>query len=1230
MIPSGPSKLELAADLLEAAPVILLWLDDDGRIARVNPFFEQVTGWRLDEVRGRDWVSTFLPEREQQCIRSVFRATLDGAHTSGTVNHIVTRAGAERAIEWHNRRLHDDEGRPRGILSVGVDVTDRLRAEANLRARERELRQSRMQLAEAQRLARIGSWELDLATNEATWSEEMYRILEVDPSRKTGLLETLLSRVHPEDQQRTAGYFEHALGARHPLEDTARLAMPDGHIKHVRLRATRMGGETEAPGTGTTIVGTIEDVTDRKLADIALLESEQHFEGLVAASPVGVFKIDSRGGVTFVNRRWCEITGLDPEDANRWVTALHPDDRATVNAEWLRVASERSAFRLEYRLVRPDGVETWVLGQAVPLRGPSGALRGYIGTITDVTEARRAQEAARLNAARLNEAQRIAKIGSWELDLVTNALTWSDEVFRIFEIDPERFGASYEAFLAAVHPEDRELVDATYKRSLETREPYAVVHRLLMPDGRVKHVHERGQSFYDERGNAVRSIGTVQDISSQIWGEQRLRRILDGMFTFVGLYDLEGTRIETNRAPLDMAGLRREDVIGKPFWETYWWSYSEEAQDQIRSALARAARGEVVRDDFRVRVGEDRFIVIDAMFGPLLDESGRVESIVGSGVDVTDRIRAEEVLRTHSQVLMSMGEGVNFADANGVIRFANPALDTMFGYERGELVGKHVSILNDATEEESARIVEAIMAALRARSKWEGEFRNRRKDGSVFYTHAHITPLEGRGEALWVCIQQDVTERRLAEEKRSAADRRYRLLVENAPYCIHEIDRDGRILSMNAAGLRMLGLASEDDVRGRPYLGAVAEADRPRVAELFQDALDGASSEFEFDSTSGQRFRSTFVPLLDGQGRVERLMGVTVDETERVRAMQSTRRTSDLLRRVIDSSPDWISVKDIDHRFVLVNKAFASAQGLEHDQMIGRPATDFFSRELSEGNQTKGVRGIHDDDHEALAGRIVHNPNEPRTMAGGELRLFDTFRVPLRDEHDRVYGVLSYARDVTDQRATAEAQKRSLEEKDVLLREIHHRVKNNMQIVSSMLNLQSAAIDDPPARTALAEARERIQSIALVHELLYRSKSFAALDIGAHLRAIADMLLGPHEPALGVVRNFDDDPVLVDIDTAVPLGLIMNELLSNALKHAVSDRQQAHVGVAFRRKDGGIEFVVTDDGCGLPEGFRIDAVRSLGLRIVTALVGQVGGRLSLRSGPGTTATVWVPIAQAHR
>lgn len=160
--------------------------------------------------------------------------------------------------------------------------------------------------------------------------------------------------------------------------------------------------------------------------------------------------------------------------------------------------------------------------------------------LLQIARAARESEARRRSELQLNEAQRIAQIGSWELDLATNKFTWSDEIFRIFEIDQSKFGATYEAFLNAIHPEDREAVNNAYTGSLKTREPYQITHRLLMTDGRIKYVHERCESEFDAEGKPLKSMGTVQDITDLKHAEQQARRlsnIVEGSLNEIYVFD---------------------------------------------------------------------------------------------------------------------------------------------------------------------------------------------------------------------------------------------------------------------------------------------------------------------------------------------------------------------------------------------------------------------------------------------------------------------------------------------------------------------------------------------------------------------------------------------------------------------------------------------------------------------------------------------------------------------
>ena len=200
------------------------------------------------------------------------------------------------------------------------------------------------------------------------------------------------------------------------------------------------------------------------------------------------------------------------------------------------------------------------------LRGPDGRVE-YIAAIgVDVTSRQAAETALRRRHRQLLEAERVANIGSWELDLVGNELTWSDEIYRIFEIDPSQFGASYEAFLNLVHPDDREWVNRSYSDSVANRTPYDYVHRLLLTDGRIKYVRERGETDYDETGRPIRSLGTVQDITAQHLTETRLKQtaaVFDNTMEGVMITDPGGHIVAVNPALQRITGYDEAELLGQ-------------------------------------------------------------------------------------------------------------------------------------------------------------------------------------------------------------------------------------------------------------------------------------------------------------------------------------------------------------------------------------------------------------------------------------------------------------------------------------------------------------------------------------------------------------------------------------------------------------------------------------------------------------------------------------------
>jgi PAS domain S-box-containing protein len=354
----------------------------------------------------------------------------------------------------------------------------------------------------------------------------------------------------------------------------------------------------------------------------------------------------------------------------------------------------------------------WVLASADPDIDGDGALTEVVATFTDITERRRAERELEATALRLNEAQRIAHIGSWELDLTTNTLMWSDEIYRIFEMDPAAFGASYEAFLEAVHPEDRDRVNAAYAGSLATRTPYSIDHRLLLPGeagGRVRHVHEQCATFFDG-DRAIRSLGTVQDVTERKLAEEALREresfirnILDSVDEGFIVVDPGLRVIAANRAYCDSVGLPEQGVIGRPCYEIGHrstlpcFAAGAECPVQRTFATGEGHRGAQTRCDAQ---GRERHLELRSY--PVTDATGAVASAIETIIDVTERRRLEDQLH-QAQKMEAIG-----TLAGGVAHDFNNLLTGIIGY------GGMMQLELGADHPQQASLTEILAAADRA------------------------------------------------------------------------------------------------------------------------------------------------------------------------------------------------------------------------------------------------------------------------------------------------------------------------------------------------------------------------------------------------------------------------------------------------------------------------------------------------------------------------------------
>ena len=310
----------------------------------------------------------------------------------------------------------------------------------------------------------------------------------------------------------------------------------------------------------------------------------------------------------------------------------------------------------------------------------------------------------------------------------------------------------------------------------------------------------------------------------------------------------------------------------------------------------------------------------------------------------------------------------------------------------------------------------------------------------------------------------------------------------------------------------------------------------------------------------------------------------------------------------MESSDDAIITKSLDGIITEWNTAATRILGYSAQEAIGRPVTMIFPQDKLAEEEVV-MRAISQ-------GQRVPSFETVRIHKSGYLIDVAVTVSPLRDRSGRVIGACKLARDITVQKRQRDAIDHALEEKTALLHEVHHRVKNNLQIVSSLLNLQARKAS-PDAVLALAECQGRIRAMGLVHQLLYESENMVEVDLSDYISRLIMLTKETYEgPASGVELVFSgaQEKLALDIQRTIPCGLVVNELVLNAFKHAFPGGRQGRVNVELRLMPSGLlHLTVRDNGCGLPEGFTWGGKSGLGTQLIPMFVNQLQGTMTTAS-----------------
>nr|WP_255668583.1 PAS domain S-box protein [Methanocella sp. CWC-04] len=349
-------------------------------------------------------------------------------------------------------------------------------------------------------------------------------------------------------------------------------------------------------------------------------------------------------------------------------------------------------------------------------------------------------------------------------------------------------------------------------------------------------------------------------------------------------------------------------------------------------------------------------------------------------------------------------------------------------------------------------------------------------------------------------------------------------------------------------------------------------------------------------------------PANNSEGRISGYILIADDVSDIKRWEDEKKESEEKYRRIIDTSEEGICVIDENLNTLFVNQKLSEITG-------------YTDTELIEGNPLDLVDGQYMDI--LLTNRDLNKKGIKKQFdlkcvkKDGSIFWVIVSSSPILDDNSAYKGSLYMITDITERKKAEDEIKRALDEKDILLKEVHHRVKNNLQIISSLLNLQSAQIKDKHDLQLFKDSQNRIRSMALIHEKLYGNDTFSTLNFQDYVRSLTTFLFNSYSNNKNLRLNFNINEINLNIDTAIPCGLIINELVSNSLKYAFPDNREGEIRIDAYIENDMFNLCVSDNGIGLPVDFDPNGSETLGIQLVNALATQLNGKMEINGNNGT-------------
>ncbi len=984
----------------------------------------------------------------------------------------------------------------------------------------------------------------------------------------------------------------------------------------------------------------------------------EFFHLLLLNLPDTIYLLDIPSGkIEFLNStQFLGYSVAELESVNSILNAIHPKDYDLVLANWQQVTTgvlPNAQKSIEYRVKSKAGKWEWIQSRITTIkRDQKGKPEQIFVALTVITERKKNEQELKENSERLEVAQSVAHVGSWEYFVKSDQAIWSKEMFRIFDLNLQEKAPNIAEYSKLIHPQDLKRLGELMRELIavgKKDQTLSFDYRIIRPDGSIRYLHsERMVQEVDENEKAERIAGIEQDITDQKKAEEalkvakeRLQNILNAMDDGVSLVGLDGRVLDCNEASLKLLGLTREEFIGTNVYDAI---VPEDKQLAIDGASKVLETGKVLNQVGVLRKNKSSFcaeISVTALYG----ENQKPAMFVGVTRDVTARNKLEDELKESEQLYRTLfdnsedafmlvepifGENGNAND----FRFLklNSAYQRQTGAKPDDVLGKKASEITPELELDITTLSGDVL-----RSEKPVHYEAYNKYSNRWYDSYYFPYAKGQVGILF----RDITERKKVEESLLESEEKYKQLVDKLPEMVFEIDTKGCLVFANLRAVELMGYSKDEFESNfdanRLVVAEDAQRSFEKMKEMFSTGLR-QSNEFVFVKKDGTHFPVLLisVPIIR-DNKILGARGIGVDLTESKQAQQALIESEERYRQLFSSLTEMVFVAELVHDengkvvdFVYCdsNPAFLRSMGKTRDQVINKKASELLGKVedywLSEFSKIEETReAIHREEKSELTGQYY------------DVYAWMTNSKQVGVIFEDITKRISLERQLQDnERMAAIGQTAGM---------VGHDIRNPLQAIVSELFLAKQMMTEAPKSTSTTEALESIdliqEQVDYINKIVSDLQDYARpLNPDYSIVDLSNLVIS----VFNTITIPDSIKLKVEVEGSVQLktdSTFIKRSIMNLVNNAIQAMPEGGaLELTVTKRNDVMVITVSDTGKGIPEAVKPNLFKplmttkakgqGLGLAVVKRLVEALDGTVSFESeeGKGTKFKIELPIS----